>query len=46
MADVVHHAGAPCEIILRDYDIDGADNEYLSVDPDGRTCLETTVRLP
>jgi hypothetical protein len=46
LANVIHHTGAPCEVVLRDYDTDGADDERLSTDPDGRKCFETTVRLP
>lgn len=46
IADVIHHTGAPCEVVLRDYDTDGADDECLSTDPGGRKCLERTVRLP
>jgi len=46
IADIIHHVGAPCEVVIRDYDTDGADDGCLSVDLDGRKCLERIVRLP
>jgi hypothetical protein len=46
IADVTHHSGAPCQVVIRDYDIDGMDGESVSADPDGRRCLVQVVRYP
>jgi hypothetical protein len=38
IADVIDHTGAPCEVVLRDYDTDGADDERLSTKTRLRPC--------
>lgn len=35
------HAPKGIEVIIRDYDVDGVDEEDLSFDEDGKECFET-----
>jgi len=46
IVDVTHHTGAPCQVVIRDYDTDGMDDESVSADPAGRRCLVQVVNLP
>ena len=46
IAEVASHSGAPCRVIIRDYDIDGAEPKRLARDPEGRRCFELEFELP
>lgn len=43
---MAEHFGAPCRVIIRDYDIDGADARCLAKDPEGRACFEKVFEFP
>jgi hypothetical protein len=45
IADVVRLSGRSCRVIVRDYDTDGTDDESLSIDAEGRPCLEQVFRF-
>jgi hypothetical protein len=44
LVDVASHRGAPCRVIIRDYDIDGIDSEELVTSANG-LCVERVIDL-
>ena len=39
----VHNVPKGINVIIRDYDVDGADPERLKEDPDGKLCFEREI---